>query len=234
MKLFIAEKPELGRAIASALSGTAINNQTHIQKSDNIITWAFGHILELAEPQVYNANYEKWNLADLPLKINEFKYVPKQSSAKQLKAICNLINQNNITEIVHCGDADDEGQILIDEILAYAKNTKPVSRLLINDNTEKGVQKALKKIRPNSEFKTLSERGFARSQADWIVGINLTRAFTTFAKSKGYQGVLTLGRVQTPILSLVVNRDYEHENFKSVFYYAIIEDIVWKIKHKQK
>lgn len=221
MKLFIAEKPELGRAIASALSGTAINNQTHIQKADNIITWAFGHILELAEPKAYNPNYEKWNLADLPLKIDKFKYVPIYQSANQLKVICNFIKQNNITEIVHCGDADDEGQILIDEILAYANNTKPVSRLLINDNTEKGVKEALSKMKPNSEFKTLSERGFARSQADWIVGINLTRAFTTFAKSKGYQGVLTLGRVQTPILSLVVNRDYEHENFKSVFYYAI-------------
>lgn len=221
MKLFIAEKPELGRAIAGGLDGTASYYQTHIKKGDNIITWAFGHILGLAEPQAYNPKYEKWNINDLPFEVNKFKYIPLEKSKQQLKVICDFIKSKDITEIVHCGDADDEGQILIDEILEYANNTKPVSRLLINDNTEKGVKTALTKIRPNSEFYRLSQRGFARSQADWIVGLNLTRAFTIFARSKGYNEVLTLGRVQTPILSMVVNRDYEHTNFKSSFYYSI-------------
>ena len=221
MKLFIAEKPELARAIAGGLNGAYRSNDGYIEKGDNLVTWAFGHVLALAEPQAYNPNYEKWNLADLPFQIGEFKYVPIKSSVKQLKIICDLIKRNDVDEIVHCGDPDDEGQILIDEILAYAKNSKPVSRVLINDNTEKSVKVALGKIEPNSKFKGLSERGFARSQADWIVGLNLTRAFTTYARSAGYNEVLSLGRVQTPILSLVVSRDNEHENFKSVFYYTI-------------
>ena len=221
MKLFIAEKPELARAIAGGLNGNYRFDDGYIEKGDNLVTWAFGHVLALAEPQAYNPNYEKWNLADLPFQIGEFKYVPIKSSVKQLKIICDLIKRNDVDEIVHCGDPDDEGQILIDEILTYAKNSKPVSRVLINDNTEKSVKVALGKIEPNSKFKGLSERGFARSQADWIVGLNLTRAFTTYARSAGYNEVLSLGRVQTPILSLVVSRDNEHENFKSVFYYTI-------------
>lgn len=221
MRLFIAEKPELGRAIASALEGSIINSNGYIQKGDNIITWAFGHILSLAEPHDYNAKWEKWDLADLPLQIDAFKYKPLPKSKDQLKIICNLINKKEITQIIHCGDADDEGQILIEEILIYANNQKPVKRLLINDNTEKGVKNALKNIRDNNEFYGLAQRGFARSQADWIVGINLTRAFTAKARMQGYRGVLSLGRVQTPILSLIVNRDNEHENFKSIIYFSI-------------
>lgn len=222
MRLFIAEKPELGRAIAGALDGNTANSNGYIQKGDNIITWAFGHILSLAEPHDYDTKWEKWDLADLPLKIDNFKYKPLPKSKEQLKIICDLIKKKEITEIIHCGDADDEGQILIEEILNYANNHKPVKRLLINDNTEKGVKQALKNIKDNKEFYGLAQRGFARSQADWIVGINLTRAFTTKARMQGYQGVLSLGRVQTPILSMIVNRDIEHENFKSSYYFSIV------------
>lgn len=221
-RLFIAEKPELARAIACGLSGEYIKTSSYIKKGSDIITWAYGHILKLADPHDYNLKYEKWNLADLPFQIDEFKYVPIEKSANQLKIICDLINKNDIDEIIHCGDADDEGQILVDEILDYAKNHKPVSRLLINDNTEKGIKDALAKIQPNSKFKGLSQRGFARSRADWIVGLNLTRAYTIMARrTAGFGEVLSLGRVQTPILSMIVNRDNEHENFKSIFYYAI-------------
>ena len=221
-RLFIAEKPELARAIACGLNGECIKTSSYIKKGNDIITWAYGHILKLADPHDYNLKYEKWNLADLPFQIDEFKYIPIEKSANQLKIICDLINKNDVDEIVHCGDADDEGQILVDEILDYAKNHKPVSRLLINDNTEKGIKDALVKIQPNSKFQGLSQRGFARSRADWIVGLNLTRAYTIMARrTAGFSEVLSLGRVQTPILSMIVNRDNEHENFKSIFYYAI-------------
>ncbi|HBD9139919.1 TPA: DNA topoisomerase 3, partial [Campylobacter jejuni] len=224
MRLFIAEKPELGRAIAEGLDGNYKSGEGYIQKGDNIVTWAFGHILELAKPEEYDEKYKLWKLEDLPLPIKEFKYLPKKESKKQLKIICDLIHSDKITSIVNCGDADDEGQILVDEIIQYSKTSKPVFRVLINDLTPKAVKEEIAKIKPNADFKGMSERGFARSQADWIVGINLTRAYTIMARKNGYEGVLSVGRVQTPILSLIVNRDKEFENFKSIDYYSLLGD----------
>ncbi|HEF9750295.1 TPA: DNA topoisomerase 3 [Campylobacter coli] len=224
MKLFIAEKPELGRAIAEGLDGNYKSGEGYIQKGDNIVTWAFGHILELAKPEEYDEKYKLWKLEDLPLPIKEFKYLPKKESKKQLKIICDLIHSDKITSIVNCGDADDEGQILVDEIIQYSKTSKPVFRVLINDLTPKAVKEEIAKIKPNADFKGMSERGFARSQADWIVGINLTRAYTIMARKNGYEGVLSVGRVQTPILALIVNRDKEFENFKSIDYYSLLGD----------
>ncbi|EAI3539967.1 DNA topoisomerase III, partial [Campylobacter jejuni] len=224
MRLFIAEKPELGKAIAEGLDGNYKSGEGYIQKGDNIVTWAFGHILELAKPEEYDEKYKLWKLEDLPLPIKEFKYLPKKESKKQLKIICDLIHSDKITSIVNCGDADDEGQILVDEIIQYSKTSKPVFRVLINDLTPKAVKEEIAKIKPNADFKGMSERGFARSQADWIVGINLTRAYTIMARKNGYEGVLSVGRVQTPILSLIVNRDKEFENFKSIDYYSLLGD----------
>ncbi|MGI7868668.1 DNA topoisomerase 3 [Campylobacter coli] len=224
MRLFIAEKPELGRAIAEGLDGNYKSGEGYIQKGDNIVTWAFGHILELAKPEEYDEKYKLWKLEDLPLPIKEFKYLPKKESKKQLKIICDLIHSDKITSIVNCGDADDEGQILVDEIVQYSKTSKPVFRVLINDLTPKAVKEEIAKIKPNANFKGMSERGFARSQADWIVGINLTRAYTIMARKNGYEGVLSVGRVQTPILALIVNRDKEFENFKSIDYFSLLGD----------
>ncbi|ELU7411462.1 DNA topoisomerase III, partial [Campylobacter jejuni] len=183
-----------------------------------------GHILELAKPEEYDEKYKLWKLEDLPLPIKEFKYLPKKESKKQLKIICDLIHSDKITSIVNCGDADDEGQILVDEIIQYSKTSKPVFRVLINDLTPKAVKEEIAKIKPNADFKGMSERGFARSQADWIVGINLTRAYTIMARKNGYEGILSVGRVQTPILALIVNRDKEFENFKSINYYSLLGD----------
>ncbi|EAJ7688896.1 DNA topoisomerase III [Campylobacter jejuni] len=224
MRLFIAEKPELGKAIAEGLDGNYKSGEGYIQKGDNIVTWAFGHILELAKPEEYDEKYKLWKLEDLPLPIKEFKYLPKKESKKQLKIICDLIHSDKITSIVNCGDADDEGQILVDEIIQYSKTSKPVFRVLINDLTPKAVKEEIAKIKPNADFKGMSERGFARSQADWIVGINLTRAYTIMARKNGYEGILSVGRVQTPILALIVNRDKEFENFKSIDYFSLLGD----------
>lgn len=221
-RLFIAEKPELARAIAKGLIGNESKGNGFIRKGNDTITWAFGHILELFKPDDYAEKYKKWNLEDLPFEIEKFKYKPIDKSKDQLKIILNLLKEKDTTEVIHCGDADDEGQILVDEILAYANNKLPVKRMLINDLSEAGIKKELNNIKSNDDFYGLSQRGFARSLADWIVGLNLTRAFTVVARNKGYQnGVLNLGRVQTPILSLVVNRDKENENFKSLEYFAI-------------
>ena len=157
----------------------------------------------------------------MPIEIKEYQYKPKDSTKEQLKIICSLINDNRVSRIIHCGDADDEGQILIEEILNYAKNKKPVMRVLINDLTKEAIQKEIADMKPNSEFKLISDRGFARSIADWEVGMNLSRAYTIAYRLRGGQGGISVGRVQTPILSLIVNRDYENSNFKSKDYFAI-------------
>ena len=225
MRLFIAEKPELAKAITTGLSGTVQREDGYFKVGDNLVTWAYGHILGLAMPEDYNEKFKTWSLEDLPLPIgtgqNSFKYLPIASSKKQLNIILDLINSKEVTKIVNAGDNDEEGQILIDEILMYANNNKPVERVLISDLTEKGVKKALQEIKSNDDFKGLSDSGFSRSQADWTVGINFTRAYTKLAQSLGYQGVLSVGRVQTPILGLIVARDKEIESHQSSFYYTV-------------
>lgn len=222
MRLFIAEKPELGRAIAEAINGKFENKNGYIIKGDCIITWAFGHILALAEPENYNKSFKQWNLSSLPLNLPyPFKRIPLSKSKEQLKNIINLINKNEIDEIIHCGDADEEGQILIDEILEYSKTKKPILRCLINDITPKAIQKAIDSMQKNNNFKGLSESGFARSEADYIVGLNLTRFYTCLNQKNGGKGVVSVGRVQTPILALIVNRELEFKNFKSLEYFAI-------------
>lgn len=225
MRLFIAEKPDLAKAIAAALSGElkSYSNKGigYYTKGNDYITWSFGHLLELYKPEDYKAEWKKWNINDLPFIIEKYEYKPLEHSQRQLKEIIKLIHKKEISEIMHCGDSDDEGQILIDEILEYAKNTKPIKRVLINDITPEAVRDEIKKARPNSEFKTMSDRGFARSIADWIVGINLTRAYTCAYRAKGGDSTLRVGRVMTPILSLIVERDLQHENFKSINYYSL-------------
>ena len=221
MDLYIAEKPELAKAIKEALSGAESIAKGYFIKGDNIVTYAVGHLLELYKPDDYDEKYKNWSFDCLPIEIKEYQYKPKDSTKEQLKIICPLINDNRVSSIIHCGDADDEGQILIEEILNYAKNKKPVMRVLINDLTKEAIQKEIADMKPNSEFKLISDRGFARSIADWEVGMNLSRAYTIAYRLRGGQGSISVGRVQTPILSLIVNRDYENSSFKSKDYFAI-------------
>lgn len=225
MRLFIAEKPDLAKAIVSALNGKFESHSNrgigYYKKGDDYITWSFGHLLELYKPDDYNEEWQKWQMEHLPFKIDTYKYKPKEQGEQQLKEIVKLINKKEITQIMHCGDADDEGQVLIDEILDYANNTKPVKRVLINDITPQAVKDEIAKARPNSEFKGMSDRGFARGIADWMVGMNLSRAYTCAYRKKGGNDTLRVGRVQTPILSLIVDRDYENDTFKQTDYYTL-------------
>lgn len=221
MKLILAEKPDLARAIADGIDGNLKTFDGYLTKGEYVLTWAFGHILELFMPEDYDERYKAWNIADLPYIITDFKYKPISEKKKQLKLICDLIRDNRINSIVNCGDADEEGQTLIDEIINYSNTNKPIERVMLQDLTPKGVKAAFKDIKPNSAYKGMSECGFARSHADWLLGINLTRAYTATAQKNGYKGVLSVGRVQTPILGLIVARDLEHENHKSSFYYTI-------------
>ncbi|MBZ9387927.1 topoisomerase C-terminal repeat-containing protein, partial [Escherichia coli] len=162
-----------------------------------------------------------WKIETLPLRLYPVKYQPVESAAKQVKTIIELIRRADVTEIIHAGDPDDEGQLLVDEVLEYAGNTKPVKRVLINDNTLPAVKKALANPKNNRDFRGLYLKALARSVADAIYGLSMTRAYTIPARAKGYKGTLSVGRVQTPILGLIVNRTRANKNHKSSFYYTM-------------
>ncbi len=219
MRLYIAEKPDLAKDIAAAIEGSLEKGEGYIQKGNNIVTWAYGHLVELCPPQSYGEQYDKWDLSTLPLPIPT-KYQPIEKSKKQLSIVVKLINRPDVSEIVHCGDPDEEGQLLIDEILAWGKNKKPVYRLLLQDLTVKAIKKEIASMKSNNEYKGISESGYARSQADWLVGLSLTRAFTVLSKTQAGQ-IVSVGRVQTPMLGLIVARDLEKENHKASFYYPV-------------
>lgn len=198
MRLFIAEKPDIAKAIRDALGGGK-QQDGHYVCGNDYITWCFGHMLRLADPEEYDPKYKRWNLADLPLCFMPYKKLISDDKKAQVKIILELIKKAN--SIVHAGDPDDEGQLLVDELLDYAKCNKPVERILMNDNNINVVKKELTRLRPNSEFRHLSARAEARSVGDQLYGYNLSRAYTLATNEK-----LTVGRVQTPVLGLVVRR----------------------------
>ncbi|HAP0150626.1 TPA: DNA topoisomerase III [Escherichia coli] len=221
MRLFIAEKPAVANDIVKALGGNFTRHDGWFESDNAIVTNCFGHIIESQPPENYNPEYKIWKVETLPLRLYPVKYQPVESAAKQVKTILELIRRGDVTEIVHAGDPDDEGQLLVDEVLEYAGNTKPVKRVLINDNTLPAVKKALANLKDNRDFKGLYLKALARSVADAIYGFSMTRAYTIPAKARGYQGVLSVGRVQTPVLGLIVNRTRANQNHKSSFYYTM-------------
>lgn len=219
MRLFIAEKPGLGKVIAEAL-GSQVTKNGYIQCGANdVVTWCVGHLLQLAGPEAHNPVYATWRKEDLPLTLRPHKYVPIEKTEAQLNIVAQLLER--ATEVVHAGDPDDEGQLLVDEVLVYYGNTKPVKRLLLNDMNPNAARKALTNLRDNSEFHGLSLKALARSIGDQIYGFNMTRAYTLAAQEKGFRGVLSMGRVQTVILGLIVNRYIANRSHAAAFYYNL-------------
>lgn len=229
MRLFIAEKPSLGRAIADVLPKPHRRADGYIQcGDDDVVTWCVGHLLEQAEPDAYDARYARWNLADLPIVPQKWQLRPKASSAKQLKVIERLLH--DAQQVVHAGDPDREGQLLVDEVLDFLalapERRRQVQRCLINDLNPQAVARALGRLRDNHEFMPLCVSALARARADWLYGINMTRAYTLLGRNAGYNGVLSVGRVQTPVLGLVVRRDEEIEHFVAKDFYEVRAHIV--------
>ncbi|CAK1818582.1 DNA topoisomerase III [Vibrio crassostreae] len=223
-RLIIAEKPSLGRAIAAALPNPQKKDQGFIKCGNgDVVTWCIGHLLEQVEPDAYDDRYKKWNLADLPIVPEQWQLRPRKTSSKQLTVIRKLLK--DATQIVHAGDPDREGQLLVDEVIDYCKvskaKKKSMDRLLISDLNLPAVKRALSQMRSNRDFIPLSISALARSRADWLYGMNMTRAYTLLGQKAGYQGVLSVGRVQTPVLGLVVRRDEEIENFIPKDYFTL-------------
>ena len=216
--LYIAEKPELARAIAEALGGGAKRKGYH-ECGQDTVTWCFGHMLRLYEPEEYDPAYKKWSLDQLPMVFTPWKKKAIAKSKDQLAIIVGLLREAKT--VVHAGDPDAEGQLLVDEILHFADFKGQVKRVFINDNTPAAVKKALADLRDNADFKGLSQAAEARQVCDQQYGFNLTRLYTLAARREGYDGVLSVGRVQTPILGLVVRRDRENSGHQKSLYYEV-------------
>jgi len=224
MKLYIAEKPSLGRAIAAALPKPQRNQQGYIElPNGDKVTWCIGHILEQAQPEAYDEKYKKWQFNHLPILPEQWQLQAKSQTKAQLTVIRKLVKQAD--EIVHAGDPDREGQLLVDEVIDFLNVSKTkkanIKRLLISDLNIPAVKRALENIKANSEFMPLSISALARSRADWLYGINLTRAYTIQGQKVGFNGILSVGRVQTPLLGLVVQRGLDIDNFQSKPFYQV-------------
>lgn len=214
MRLFIAEKPSLGRAIAQCLPapGQPVGRPaTHIVAGQDVVTWCFGHLLEMAEPEAYGPEYKKWAFDSLPIIPAQWKLAPRKDAAAQIKAIKGLLK--DCAEVVHAGDPDREGQLLVDELLEWLGNRKPVCRIWLAALDEGSVRKALGSLRDNRDYALLKTAAELRQRGDWLVGMNLTRAYTLAGRRQGGDGVLSVGRVQTPTLALVVDRCLAIEQF---------------------
>lgn len=209
----------MGLEIAKCLPGPMKRGDGFIETGGGVVTWGFGHILRQAEPHEYEERYKKWRAEDLPIVPKAWKLLVEPSCAKQFGVIKGLIARAD--EIVHAGDPDREGQLLIDEVLDYVGNTKPVKRILLNALDEKSIREANEDLRDNRDFAPLKASALARARADWLIGMNLSRAYTLAARRAGHDVTLPVGRVKTPTLALVVRREREIEAFHPVAHYAI-------------
>ena len=216
--LYIAEKPELARAIVEALGGGNRKNGYYDCGNDTV-TWCYGHMLRLYEPEEYDPAFKRWTLDDLPLVFTPWKKKPVEKAKEQLGVILKLLKSADAA--VNAGDPDAEGQLLVDEIVRHAGYKGKVFRVLINDNTPALVKKALANPRDNADFAGLSAAAEARQVGDWLYGVNLTRLYTLVGRREGCAGMLSVGRVQTPILGLIVRRDREHANHRKSDFFVI-------------
>lgn len=225
MKLYIAEKPSLGRAIADVLPGPHQKGDGFIRAGNgDCVSWCIGHLLEQAEPESYDPAYKRWRTEDLPIVPEQWQVKPKTKTRKQLSVLRKLVKEAD--QLVHAGDPDREGQLLVDQVIDHLGVKGPkkssVQRCLISDLNRPAVKRAINDLKDNHTFMPLSVSALARSRADWLYGINMTRAYTLQGQKVGYSGLLSVGRVQTPILGLVVRRDQEIENFISKPFFEVL------------
>lgn len=224
MRLFIAEKPSLGSAIADGLSGPrhgvrGSRGLTHYFVGDDAVTWCIGHVYELFDPEEYDVAWAKWSLDALPLVPKVWRRRAKPEAREQIAAIRSLLAKASV--VVHAGDPDREGQLLVDEVLEELGNRKPVRRLWLQATDQASVARALADLRDNASYRALRDSAEARSWGDWLVGMNATRRVTLAGRQAGADGVWSVGRVQTPTLALVVRRDQEVEAFRPKDFFTV-------------
>lgn len=223
MKVCIAEKPSVAREIAAVI-GAKTRKDGYFEGNGYQVTWTFGHFCQLREPEDYRPEWKRWTLHELPMVPEKFgiKLIQNKGVEQQFKVIKKLLE--TATEVINCGDAGQEGEVIQRWVLTEAKYTKPFKRLWISSLTEEAIRQGFEKLKEGSEFDLLYQAGKSRAIGDWLLGINATRLFT-IKYAQGRQ-LLSLGRVQTPTLAMIVNRYHEIRNFKP--------EPFWELKTKYR
>ena len=216
--LILAEKPSVGRDIARVLKCNKKGNG-YLEGDKYIITWGLGHLVTLAEPDAYGEQYKKWSMEDLPILPDKMKLEVIKNTSKQYNTVKAQMNRNDVNEIIIATDAGREGELVARWIIDKAKVNKKLKRLWISSVTDKAIREGFNKLKDGKEYENLYHAAVARSEADWVVGINGTRALTV-----KYNAQLSLGRVQTPTIAMIAGREEEIKRFKPVDYYGIILD----------
>lgn len=235
-KVIIAEKPSVAKNIADSFK-IKTRRDGYFEGENYLITWAFGHLLQLLDAKDYDESMKSWKVDKFPFIPSEFKYKVKQDSMKrgevdkgalkQLNIIKSLIERNDVESVISATDYDREGQVISDELFIYLNVKKPIYRILLNEWTENEVKKGMENLKLNSEMKALQDAGIGRQLADWIIGINLTSVATL---RYGFEGnkIINIGRVLLPTLKIIYDRDKEIENFKETSYYKYIQNFKTK------
>ncbi len=219
--LVIAEKPSVGRDLARVLPGPFAKQEGWLEGPDHVITWAVGHLVQLAEPDEYDAKYKRWRMPDLPIVPKKFKLVVRdERSRKQMSVVTAQLGREDVSQVVNACDAGREGELIFAYLYEKAKSTKPVQRLWLNSMTTAAMKEAFASLRPGEDYALLEQAARSRSEADWIVGMNATRAASIRLKSS-FDGAVSLGRVQTPTLAIVTRREEEIKAFVPEPYWLV-------------
>ncbi len=221
--LVVAEKPSVARDLAAALPGafTQSKDKASLEGDDYVITWAVGHLVGLAEPDAYDPKLKKWRYADLPIIPEKFKLVPNDDRAKkQLSVIHRAMARDDVDGVVNACDAGREGELIFAYVYETAKKKKPVQRLWLSSMTRRAIEEAFGELRPGEEMEPLEAAARSRSEADWVVGMNATRAASIRLRA-AFDGAVSLGRVQTPTLALVARREEEIRAFVPEPYWLV-------------
>ncbi|MBE5972612.1 MAG: DNA topoisomerase III, partial [Lachnoclostridium sp.] len=213
--LVIAEKPSVGRDIARVLKCTK-NGNGCIEGDNYIVTWGLGHLVTLADPEDYDKKYKEWKMVHLPMMPESFKLEVIKQTGKQYNAVKTLIHRNDVGEIIIATDAGREGELVARLILKKAGAKKPLKRLWISSVTDKAIKEGFANLKNGKEYEPLYDAAMCRAEADWLVGINATRALTC-----KYNAQLSCGRVQTPTLAIIAKREDDIKNFVPKPYYAL-------------
>jgi DNA topoisomerase III len=219
--LVIAEKPSVGRDLARVLPGPFAKQEGWLEAPDYVVTWAVGHLVQLAEPDEYDAKYKRWRMPDLPIVPSKFKLVVRdERSRKQMSVVTAQLGREDVAQVVNACDAGREGELIFAYLYEKAKATKPVQRLWLNSMTTAAMKSAFESLRPAEDYALLEQAARSRSEADWIVGMNATRAASIRLKSS-FDGAVSLGRVQTPTLAIVARREEEIKAFVPEPYWLV-------------
>ncbi|MEA2310983.1 MAG: topoisomerase, partial [Solirubrobacteraceae bacterium] len=219
--LVIAEKPSVGRDLTRVLPGQFSKHEGYLESDSHVVTWAVGHLVQLAEPDEYDAKYKKWRMADLPIVPDRFRLVVRdERSRKQMTVITRMLGRDDVELVINACDAGREGELIFAWTYEKAGSRKPVQRLWLSSMTTAAIKSAFASLRPAAEFAKLEQAARSRSEADWIVGMNSTRAATIRLRSS-FDGAVSLGRVQTPTLAIIARREEEIRAFKPEPYWLV-------------